>query len=476
MSEGQRHVLPTPNFMSLAFAATNGIVSHLTDSTARDAYVSYVKEGIICDDVLAEASYGSIRTMALFHNLQNPLWKEHSFDMKEFVTYVPRALETYTDTLGRLVMETTKEIEKKTKESTASAETTTDTVPDLAKNGPFELLFNKKENTWNHTAKKDPDSLAGRLAKMTTERMFQEHFLGAELFMWVNNAKQTSAVEYVAGSSVVLQSALVSAQVDYVLDETDEYAASEENPPVAARMDVLYEVQQTYRPVAAVKKETDTSKQSAAESSSDTTENALKSSSSSSSSSTETEPSEKVTTPEPIAAEDTVLKTSIPLSKEEEASEKVSTMEQNAAEDANQVTTQEPTAEEALLKTSNVTSAAQSTSSTSSEANPASESAMTTDSSEKIAEEPRPSTEIDTSTLSAKVEEKEEALENSSPSPPPPPPATEPISPTKPGKDGDVTIETNLVVATLEGWLCGGPKGNQLRWKISQIRDAYEFS
>jgi hypothetical protein len=37
--------------------------------------------------------------------------------------------------------------------------------------------------------------------------------------------------------------------------------------------------------------------------------------------------------------------------------------------------------------------------------------------------------------------------------------------------------ETNLLVASFEGWLQGGPDGtNELRWKVSQVRDAREFS
>jgi len=42
-------------------------------------------------------------------------------------------------------------------------------------------------------------------------------------------------------------------------------------------------------------------------------------------------------------------------------------------------------------------------------------------------------------------------------------------------EDGRTMSYTNLAVAVFEGWLSGDPNGGDLRWKLAQMRDAYEF-
>jgi hypothetical protein len=42
-------------------------------------------------------------------------------------------------------------------------------------------------------------------------------------------------------------------------------------------------------------------------------------------------------------------------------------------------------------------------------------------------------------------------------------------------KQYETILTTTLGVAVLEGWLHGGPDGQELRWKVALLRDADEF-
>jgi hypothetical protein len=95
-------LLPHPTFLENASAALHGAWSHVVDQSARDAYEEAVDNQIIKDDVLESATGGTAITFKLFHNLQNPLLKEHKFDAKEFVMAVGPALENFHDTLSSL--------------------------------------------------------------------------------------------------------------------------------------------------------------------------------------------------------------------------------------------------------------------------------------------------------------------------------------------------------------------------------------
>jgi hypothetical protein len=541
--EGKRHILPTPGFVSIATSCWGGVVSHLTDVSARDAYVQYVKDGVIRDHVLAEASWGSARTMALFQNLQNPLWHSYGYHVSEFVNYVPRALETYTDTLGRLVMEsqedqqqqqqeptsssgsgdgsgetkivvTIKEeaVEQKKMDDSNSGKKKDEDGNDTNKDYPstiFSVNLSPDDNAWIQKARNDPNPLAGRLSRMTTPRMFHDHFVGAELFQFVNNSKGHGglpSVTYVAGSSVVHQWALLSAQIDHVVldddDDSDNDTTNDEkvkemlataakieqqqqqqpqapqapqappqqeqdaaSPPVAARMDVLYEIQQSYRP---------NQKQKRIRKPTTTTTAVVNDIGA-----TATAPTTAATTTEYVIPKTTAT-----------ANYDVTTKSKNDNDVSGKAAphTLPETLDDSTVVASPTTPPAPNISSSSTAATKTA-SAVKDDDEDAVSLLSHQPAGIDSRDNTSGLGDNVAIAAPQVPSPPPPPAlgddSTAALSSSSSSDattdDDDDTIttfsETNLLVASFEGWMHGGPDGtNELRWKISQVRDAREFS
>lgn len=241
----KKFLVQPESFWDVAAASLAGIWAHLSDQKARDEYEKLVSTKVIQDTVLAQARYGSMLTMSLFHNLRNPLFSKNNFNVVEFVEGVPPALEIFQDTLGRLVHEMNKNVAESDSSSSSGDGKATGEV--------FNAFGNLNgENVWRKQAKDDPNSLAARLSKMVTDHNFDDHFYGAKLFHALTAGTGTT-MEYVAGSGVVGQVALLNAraiEIDTTWQlEHPEFLASEESkdPAVAARMDVLYEITQTYR-------------------------------------------------------------------------------------------------------------------------------------------------------------------------------------------------------------------------------------
>jgi hypothetical protein len=530
----ERHLLPTPNIVSIIVRCFGGAFATWMDPSARDAYTQYVKEGVIRDQwpevsTLSSSSSSSwgARSLALFYDLHhNPLWKVHGIDIKEFVDYVPRALETYTDTLGRLVMQMQKEQEReerqKKKKRKAGIETKNGTVADddpknqdaggvNQKNrddndddNPFTTLLHLRheDNTWIGKAYDDPDSYAGRLSRMTTPRMFHDHFLGAELFRYVNTATSidgigTPTVTYVAGSSVVRQCALLSAQIAFVdpngrgYDDDDDdddtkddrdgvladaaaaakrieqkdqqqqqQSSSSSSPsttappsptapsspaldaarPVAARIDVLYEIQQSYRPYSEKKIRRRRQEDS---SSTTTTTTTLAAAASTAASPPLTDvPKDEMSLP-PNNTTTTSSSSSPIINASSNGTTAASRTNPSAVADKD--TTDDP--QESADQLSNATVHGNGSANTTSAAPPG-----------PIAEPIISGTEHATTNDDIDDDDDDDY-----------------------DYDDDGTAEafaeTNLLVASFEGWLQGGPDGtNELRWKVSQVRDAREFS
>jgi hypothetical protein len=249
-------LLPSPNLWDLTVSSFSGFWSLWTEPLARNEYRELVKDNVIKDAVLSQARLGPFRIMSLFHNLRNPLFRQHKFDVAEFMGAVVPALEVYQDTLGRLVHE----MDKSTDDDAVNASDSNKRDNEAAENvdnGILDALI-AGENTWRKEASADQNSLAARLAKMTTDANFDDHYYGANLFRALS-AVGSSAVDgktvYVAGSGVVGQVALLHAEVMEMEsslptnDEHPEFAATDKvdgNHAVAARLDVLYEITQTF--------------------------------------------------------------------------------------------------------------------------------------------------------------------------------------------------------------------------------------
>jgi hypothetical protein len=249
-------LIPSPNLWDLTASSFSGFWSLWTEPSARNEYRAFVKDNVIKDAVLSQARLGPFRIMSLFHNLRNPLFRQYKVDVVEFLGAVVPALEVYQDTLGRLVheMDTSKDSDAaKANDSNKRDNEATENV----ENGLLDALI-AGENTWRKEAQADQNSLAARLARMTTDANFDDHYYGANLFRALS-AVGSSAVGgktvYVAGSGVVGQVALLHAEVMEMEsslptnDEHSEFAATDKvdgKHPVAARLDILYEITQTF--------------------------------------------------------------------------------------------------------------------------------------------------------------------------------------------------------------------------------------
>jgi hypothetical protein len=244
----------------------HGVWAQIRSPASREAFEDAVKKNVIKDAVLAQATHGSVITMALFQNLQNPLLKKYEFNAEEFVTTVGPALETFHEVLMKLGNElptllaeepTQKDTEPDLVEKT---ESTDESIIRMDENFVKESLLGS--NLWHDQGKENPDSLAGRLAKMTTEDAFDAFFYSAKLVLLGAPSKYRITVESCEVGEVALLNARAkvmdqNSNVDNV-NESSELGAkessesSEMNERVAAQIDVLYEVTHTYKqPVTA---------------------------------------------------------------------------------------------------------------------------------------------------------------------------------------------------------------------------------
>ena len=285
-------LLPPATFWDNIWSAMQGVWSVATDPTQRQAFEDAISSDVIKDGVLQNAYNGSTMTFSLFWNLQNPLWKRSvekgsSFDAQEFARAVGPALTNLHDFLHSFQNQIRqefieyKELQEKNSTSAstdaASAETEAKNDEEEAivssslpidqhvleqllpptqgeENKQHEHLLNflKQPHPWRQQAEADPDSLAGRLSRMTTEHYLDGFCLSSKLGLAVTN----NAV-YEPGSATVSQVAILSARAMEIplpgqkTDDDDndhryeEFKASEESDlkmGVAAQIDVLYEV------------------------------------------------------------------------------------------------------------------------------------------------------------------------------------------------------------------------------------------
>jgi hypothetical protein len=234
-------LLPPPTFLQNASAALHGAWSHVVDQSARDAYEEAVDNQVIKDDVLESATGGAAITFTLFHNLQNPLLKEHKFDAKEFVIAVGPALENFHDTLSCLrnqLPDSRDKIDEQLEETLKQSDE--ELLASLSQDNIVTSLLGV--NHWSQQAEEDSDSLAGRLSKMTTDACLDAFYYTSKLDVQ-NRATLDGASsgpnKYVPGSCKVNEVALLNARA-MVLDdareegkedfgEHPEFQASEEN-------------------------------------------------------------------------------------------------------------------------------------------------------------------------------------------------------------------------------------------------------
>lgn len=253
LSSTPKLILPQPGILETAFTALQGAWSVIVDRDKRNALEEAAKKEIIKESVLARASNGSLLMFSLFQNLQNPLWKEYKIDFKEFIDSVGPALENFHDTLGRLRNQMPENMQEEKRLLDEQLKKSDEEIISNAQNSMTETLLGV--NHWQQQAKENPDSLAASFAKMTTPVCFDAFFYTSKMDIL---GAPRGRLTYEEGSCNVAEVALLNARAMVMDRETDdpkrfeyeEFRASEDpEPPVAAQVDVLYEITQTYQQV-----------------------------------------------------------------------------------------------------------------------------------------------------------------------------------------------------------------------------------
>mgnify|MGYP000697299236 CR=1 FL=1 len=176
---------------------------------SRQKFLDIAQGSVINADVLKQARFGNMLTMALFHDLQDPLFRKYSFDASNFLTGVQPALTNFHDTLGQLQNEfpcaasreeRTERLLQRMHQIVASS--MHEKVNGSRESNQDEMSL--PDNQWTKQVNNDPNSLAAKLNNMVTPKMFGALFLTTETAAMLSNYKE--------GSTKVLSVALLSAR------------------------------------------------------------------------------------------------------------------------------------------------------------------------------------------------------------------------------------------------------------------------
>jgi hypothetical protein len=286
-------IVPPRAFGDVLSSAIMGGFSLFNEQT-RATFIDNLDKGIINEGIIAQATMSPLMMLSLFHDMENPLFRRYNFDAKEFLSGVAPALENFHNVSGVLENEfhliraeadtTTLSTEEKKDSGNGEAEekrenrsTMTDEEKEAVLAG-FRLyqgtemfssgleekhvsaILNKE---WMEDVKNNPESLAGQLSRMVTSELFQIHQMSAKTAFFLQN--QTRNIKFEEGSCTVNNVALLSARaflcvpsevgdgdddskpmfepVDYMMDEKE---MKEKKAVVAAQMEVLYDVTQSF--------------------------------------------------------------------------------------------------------------------------------------------------------------------------------------------------------------------------------------
>jgi len=275
-------VIPPRSFFQMFLSAAQGTFA-LFDESNRSDFIANLDKGTINEGVISQATAGPMIMLSLFHDLQNPLFKQTKFDVGEFLEGVGPALENFhnisgalenqlqtiiseddkIDEEGKNTPEEDSKSEKEAVDETMSAlgmPTLGALFPQGAGSGVSKIL----KHDWMDDAKADPDSLAGQLSRMVSKELFQIHQVSSKTqFLLQNHARN---VKFQEGSCLVNNVALLSARAflcrekeaevgveapgptqyeTFELDAEDG-GSEEKGVGVAAQMEVLYDVTQEF--------------------------------------------------------------------------------------------------------------------------------------------------------------------------------------------------------------------------------------
>mmetsp|Transcript_14 Transcript_14/g.18 ORF Transcript_14/g.18 Transcript_14/m.18 type:complete len:382 (-) Transcript_14:596-1741(-) len=212
----------------------------LTSPDVGATYEERVKKGIINPSVLKQSRYSGAMSLALTYELDEPLFQKYKFDAKQFIEGVKPALERYHDIQGQFqntVFDHAEEdgtfaMPKENESSNNIVETIDDYLSKLKR------LQDRTEN-FARKQQEDKESLAGQLTRMITPYMFKGMQEAVNAYI-LNETK----LRYEAGSGEVLNVALLSARAVEMdqqandLEETNEENVQQDelkNDPSAAQ-------------------------------------------------------------------------------------------------------------------------------------------------------------------------------------------------------------------------------------------------
>jgi hypothetical protein len=281
-------LIPPRTFTQMLTSSFRGAVS-LLNETNRAEFIEKLDKGIINEGVISQATTGPLHLLSLVHDLQNPLFKRYKFSAKAFLEGVAPALESFHNasvalenkfhTICKDVQLSSKEEEDNPiqgDEVPAGSKTTEENVQVKGDDEEYLLSVLRKyqsedlvssnleekqvaailNHEWMDEAKKNPESFAGQMSRMMTTEMFQMHQLLTKSSFVLQNHNRTISLE--EGSCTVNNVALLSARAFLCApregDENGKYydiaeyfdGFDESTTGVAAQLEVLYDVTQTY--------------------------------------------------------------------------------------------------------------------------------------------------------------------------------------------------------------------------------------
>lgn len=233
----------------------------MMDEKQRDEFIKKLEKGTINESVITQASSGPMMMIALFNDLQNPLFKKHHFDPSQFLEGVGPALENYHNLSGALENELHHMLSKVKKESSNETNEKNDKDNDELKVGIEGLSKEERdaitstismiqnhlspeqklasavlEHDWMHDIKKDPDSMAGQLSQMLTEELFAHFQLSAKSAFLLQN--YSSPLMFDEGSCTVNNVALLSARAFRCIERSKD-ESSEDGKPNGSRYEIV---------------------------------------------------------------------------------------------------------------------------------------------------------------------------------------------------------------------------------------------
>lgn len=183
-------LIPERNLWDTIYSGTKGLVSLLVSEESRQKFMEIVQASTINADVLKQARFGSMLTIALFHDLQDPLFEKYSFDPSDFLMGVRPSLSNFHDTLGRLQNEF-----PEIKSQEEQAEVLMERFRQIAST----QMNAAPESPWTEQAQANHHSAAAKMSAMVSPRLFNSLFLTTETEAMMSKYKEgTTKVSYVA--------------------------------------------------------------------------------------------------------------------------------------------------------------------------------------------------------------------------------------------------------------------------------------